>query len=133
MTDEHRSWIMRQIKSRDTTPELIVRKIVFRLGYRYRLHTKDLPCKPDIVFRSKRKIIFINGCFWHGHDCLRGARIPTTNIDYWKRKIQRNIERDKNCYEKIQNQGWRFLVLWECELKETKQLEKRLITFLDSL
>lgn len=131
MTNEQRSWVMRQVKSRDTKPELIVRRLVYRLGYRYRLYRKDLPCKPDLVFASRRKVIFINGCFWHGHDCLRGARMPATNVDYWERKLQRNVERDKSCYEKLRIQSWCSLVLWECELHDEKKLKSKIIKFLN--
>jgi len=122
---------MRQVKSRDTKPELIVRQLIYRLGYRYRLYRKDLPCKPDIVFTSRRKVVFINGCFWHGHDCLRGARMPATNVEYWERKIHKNVERDKSCYEELRIQGWCSLVLWECELQDETKLKSRLIKFLN--
>lgn len=129
-SDMKRSEIMAAVKSKDTTPELKVRKLLHSLGYRYRLHAGDLPCKPDIVFRSRKKVIFIHGCFWHGHPCKRGARMPKTNAEYWIKKIGRNIERDRRGYEALHNLGWRCLVLWECELKDEEALQATLQTFL---
>ncbi len=126
-----RSEIMRRVRSKDTGPELLVRKITFALGFRYRLHKKDLPGKPDLVFQGKKKIIFIHGCFWHGHRCKRGSRTPKTNRDYWIKKITGNIERDKRHIEELNKQGWSVLIIWECETKDTDTLKKRLKNFLD--
>jgi len=93
-SDFYRSDIMRAVKSKDTTPEMVVRRLIHGIGYRYRLHGKELPGKPDLVFAGRRKVIFVDGCFWHGHDCKRGARQPKANGDYWKPKIARNVQRD---------------------------------------
>lgn len=123
---------MRAVKSQDTAPERIVRSLLHSLGFRYRLHRKDLPGKPDIVFPARGKLIFVHGCFWHGHACRRGARTPKNNTDYWIAKIERNKERDKNNVEKLQNEGWQVLVIWECEIQDRKVLTNRLIDFLHS-
>lgn len=127
-----RSEIMRAVKSKDTTPELIVRRLVHSLGYRYRLHRKDLPGKPDMVFAGRRKVVFVNGCFWHGHDCKRGARKPVENADYWGPKIARNVERDAASARALQGAGWEVLTVWECETPIGKRavLERRLRDFL---
>lgn len=122
---------MRAVKGKDTKPEWVVRRLVHALGYRYRLHRKDLPGKPDLVFGPRRKVIFVHGCFWHGHDCKRGARVPKTNRDYWLQKVQRNRDRDAATQKALQNAGWSVLILWECEIKETVALEQRLIAFLN--
>jgi len=120
---------MRAVKSRDTKPEIAVRRLLYRMGYRYRLHRPDLPGKPDIVFAGRRKLIFVHGCFWHSHDCARGARVPATNKDYWAAKIGRNVARDQKSLAALADAGWAALVLWECELGEG--LEERLRAFLD--
>jgi len=107
---------MRAVKSQDTKPELKLRKTLHALGYRYRLNVKTLPGKPDLVFPKFRTVIFVHGCFWHGHDCKRGARIPKTNTDYWRAKISRNKERDVANATALKKLGWRIIALWECEL-----------------
>jgi DNA mismatch endonuclease (patch repair protein) len=121
---------MRAVKSEDTGPEMTVRRIVHRLGYRYRLHRRDLPGCPDLVFVSRRKVIFIHGCFWHGHDCARGARVPKTNTPYWTTKIGRNKARDAKAIDQLRQARWAVLVLWECELKMPK-LQSRLVNFIE--
>jgi len=123
---------MRAVKSENTTPEMIVRRLVHKLGYRYRLHQKDLPGRPDLVFSSRRKIVLVNGCFWHGHNCARGARRPKENSDYWQTKIERNVERDARNLEALQDAGWQVLTVWECETPKGKRdtLESKLKTFL---
>ncbi len=126
-----RSDIMRAVKSRDTKPEMTVRRMVHAMGYRYGLHRKDLPGKPDLVFPSRKKIIFVNGCFWHGHDCARGARIPKSNRDYWKTKIGRNRVRDSKNHLALTKGGWDVLAVWECELREREALRERLGRFLN--
>lgn len=108
---------MQAVKDRDTAPEMAVRMAAHALGYRYRLYRRDLPGCPDLVFPRLRKIIFIHGCFWHGHDCARGARIPKSNTAYWTRKIAGNISRDEAATAALLKQGWRVLILWECEIK----------------
>lgn len=120
--DPERSRIMRAVKARDTAPEMTVRRLVHSMGYRYRLHRKDLPGKPDLTFQSRRKVIFVHGCFWHGHDCKRGARIPKTNREYWETKIARNRERDSQNYKAFGLAGWEVLVVWECQLNEKAEV-----------
>lgn len=116
-TDSRRSATMRAVKSVDTTPEMIVRRLAHRLGYRYRLHKKDLPGKPDLVFVGLRKIIFVNGCFWHSHNCARGSRLPKTNREYWQRKIAGNVARDQATLVALEAVGWSVFTVWECETK----------------
>ena len=132
-TTEQRSRIMRAVRSKDTTPELIVRKISFSLGYRHRLHREDLPGKPDLVYPSKKKVIFVNGCFWHGHDCKRGARVPKTNREYWRNKIQRNIDRDQKTIKSLVQLGWNVFVIWECETKDIDLLAQKIDNFLSDI
>jgi DNA mismatch endonuclease (patch repair protein) len=130
MTDvygpEKRSAVMRRVKGRNTTPELTVRQALTRLGARYRLHRKDLPGSPDIVMPERRLAIFVHGCFWHGHDCARGSRVPKQNRDYWVGKVARNVARDARTAEALAALGWRVETIWECELKALVELEARL-------
>lgn len=121
---------MRAVKGRDTKPEMIIRGLLHRMGYRYRLHRTDLPGKPDIVFTSRKKVIFVHGCFWHGHSCKRGSRQPKSNVEYWRAKIDRNVERFASQLEELINSGWVALTLWECELGDVEYLEKVLQNFL---
>jgi len=130
-TAEQRSRIMRCVKSKDTTPELVVRKISHSLGYRHRLYRKDLPGKPDLVFPSRKKIIFVHGCFWHGHKCKRGDRLPKSNRDYWVKKIKSNMDRDKLHIEELNNQGWSVLIVWECEVKNLHTLTQKIAEFIN--
>ena len=123
---------MQAVRSIDTRPELLVRSIAHRLGYRFRLHRKDLPGTPDLVFVGKRKIVFVHGCFWHGHDCPRGARVPRTNRAYWVKKIRRNRQRHITAESELRLLGWRVLVLWECGLKEPASVRDALAKFLGS-
>jgi DNA mismatch endonuclease (patch repair protein) len=108
---------MRAVKGRDTKPEITLRKQLHALGYRYRLNAKDLPGKPDLVFPKYKAVLFVHGCFWHGHKCKRGARQPKQNADYWKEKIARNKARDKKNAAALEKLGWRVITVWECELK----------------
>jgi DNA mismatch endonuclease (patch repair protein) len=110
---------MRAIRSKGMRPELAVRSLVHRLGYRFRLHRKDLPGKPDLVFPSRRKVIFVHGCFWHSHHGCKVAHMPKSNVAYWGPKLARNQQRDQAAQSGLEKQGWQFLVLWECELKDT--------------
>ena len=130
MTDvygpEKRSAVMRRVKGRDTTPEMTVRRALTRLGARYRLHRKDLPGSPDIVLPGRRLALFVHGCFWHGHDCARGARVPKQNRDYWVGKVSRNVARDAKSREALTELGWRVETIWECDLKDAAVLEARL-------
>lgn len=125
-----RSANMRAIRAKDTAPERLVRSLLHRLGYRFRLHAKELPSKPDIVFRPRRAAILVHGCFWHGHGCARGGRMPKTNRDYWERKIARNRERDAERLMALEARGYRVLTLWECGLKDAAALEESLRRFL---
>lgn len=129
-----RSRIMRAIRSKNTKPELFVRKLLFSNGYRYRLHRADLPGNPDIVFIGRRKVIFVHGCFWHQHDDpkCRISQKPQSNKDYWLPKLERNRKRDQDAQEKLKNMGWSVLVLWECQICSKVSIIKRLKAFLDS-
>jgi len=113
---EKRSEIMRAVKGKDTKPEITLRKALHRLGYRYRLNVRDLPGKPDLVFPKYKAVIFVHGCFWHGHACKRGRRTPKTNRAYWSEKIARNRARDKKNAAALKAAGWRVITVWECEL-----------------
>ena len=117
---------MRRVKGRDTGPELKVRRLLWDAGYRYRLQRKDLPGRPDIVLPGRRAAVFVHGCFWHGHDCARGARQPKANANYWIAKIARNAARDARVQAELAEVGWRPIVVWECEIKEPAALEARL-------
>ena len=117
---------MRQVGSKDTGPERAVRRLLTALGLRYRLHRKDLPGAPDIVLPGRRLALFVHGCFWHGHDCKRGARAPKTNEGYWRAKIARNVARDAASLAALADLGWRAEVIWECELKTPDALTERL-------
>jgi len=117
---------MRAVKSRDTTPEMRVRALLRRFAPGYRLHRADLPGKPDIVYAGRKLAIFVHGCFWHGHDCARGAREPVHNADYWRAKIAKNRARDAVHAERLTAMGWRVCIVWECELKDAATLEARL-------
>jgi DNA mismatch endonuclease (patch repair protein) len=130
-TTRERSKIMARVRSRNTKPEKIVRQIVFGLGYRYRLHCKDIPGRPDLVFRKKKKAIFVHGCFWHGHDCRAGLNRPTSNKSYWDEKLRKNIARDKANSENLLGQGWKVLVIWECELGNIEKLRENVASFLN--
>ena len=123
---------MALIRSKDTKPELIVRMVAHRLGYRYRLHRKDLPGKPDLVFPGRRAIIVVHGCFWHGHNCKRGSRVPKTRTEYWRVKIAGNADRDRKAVAALEADGWRVLTIWECELTNQSSLETRISAFLES-
>jgi DNA mismatch endonuclease (patch repair protein) len=127
---EVRRRTMQAVKSKNTAPELLVRSMTHRMGYRFRLHRKDLPGKPDLVFPGRQKAIFVNGCFWHGHDCARGARIPKTNRGYWVKKVGRNQERDQAACAALTGLGWKVTVLWECELSNAARVRRRLRQFL---
>ena len=121
---------MRAVKSRDTAPELAVRRLLYGMGYRYRLHGKNLPGKPDIVFPGRRKVIFVHGCFWHDHNCPRGARSPKTNAEYWQTKRRRNKERDTTHDSNLSAMGWKSLTIWECERSNLTELPMKLKLFL---
>lgn len=121
-----RSWLMSRIHSQDTKPELAVRSTLHRLGYRYVLHRRELPGTPDLVFPARHKVIFVHGCFWHGHSCKYGQAQPKSNVDFWKEKITRNIERDKRTVADLRRQGWGVMVIWECRIKQKNWLSAAL-------
>ena len=129
---DERSEIMRRVKGMDTTPEIAVRSLAHRLGYRFRLHKKDLPGKPDLVFPSRMRVIFVHGCFWHSHPGCSRTRIPDANRPYWEGKILRNMRRDEENVKKLKGLGWRVLVIWECETNHRDALSKKLVSFLGS-
>jgi DNA mismatch endonuclease, patch repair protein len=130
-TPAKRSEIMSEIKGRDTGPEKEIRRLLHRLGYRFRLQRKELPGKPDIVLPKYRTVIFMHGCFWHGHvECLRSKR-PTTNIEFWNKKIDANIRRDIEAGSQLEKMGWRVFTVWQCQIKDTDKLIDRLIGFIE--
>lgn len=120
-TPEQRSFNMSQIRSKNTKPEELVRKYLFSKGYRYRKNDSRLPGKPDIVLPKYKTVIFVNGCFWHGHEGCRYFVWPKNNADFWKAKISGNIQRDSQCHHRLTEQGWKVIVIWECELKKAKR------------
>lgn len=117
LTKEQRHRCMSNVKSKNTKPEIMVRKFLFSNGYRYRVNRKDLPGKPDIVLPKYRSVVFINGCFWHGHQNCRYATIPESNHEFWLAKITGNVERDKQTRERLSQMGWRVIDIWQCQLK----------------
>lgn len=130
---ERRSTNMRQIRSKDTAPELFLRQLLHRSGYRFRLHRKDLPGKPDLVFPARRKVIFLHGCFWHQHPGCAQGRIPGSRRDYWEPKLVRNRERDGLVQAALKQQGWGALTIWECELeRDGLRILNKLRRFLDN-
>lgn len=129
-TPEVRHRTMQAVKSKDTGPEMLVRRLLFARGYRYRLHKKDLPGCPDLVFRSRKKVIFVHGCFWHGHRCARGNRVPVHNREYWVEKINKNRQRDRNAARLLRKLGWKRKVIWECSLKNPDRVRSVLDDFL---
>ena len=129
---DERSRIMSRVKGRDTKPEMVVRKTLHAMGYRYRLHRKDLPGKPDIVLPKHKKVILVHGCFWHGHpDCSRAGR-PTSNEEFWDKKLSRNLERDKENLRELKALGWEPLVIWGCEAKKPEVVMQLLTQFLST-
>lgn len=131
LTPEERSAQMARVRSKNTQPELVVRRLVHSQGYRYRLHKPDLPGKPDLAFVSRKKVIFVNGCFWHGHKCSLG-RTPKSRVEFWVSKIEKNRARDAKNIEELRKAGWNPLVLWECQLKDREALKKLIVEFLDN-
>lgn len=133
LSPSERSTRMSLVRNRDTKPELVVRRLIHGLGYRYRLHQGDLPGKPDLVFRSRHKVIFVHGCFWHRHlapDC-KLARLPKSRLEFWLPKLEGNRERDVRNQALLESAGWGVLVVWECELRDMAQLEAKIISFLE--
>lgn len=129
---EERSRIMAKVRGENTSPERLVRSLVHRMGYRFRLHRKDLPGKPDIVLPRHKKVIFVHGCFWHQHEGCPHAARPTSNIEYWNRKLDRNMVRDRENLHKLAYLGWNVLIVWECETRHHEKLLEKLTGFLAS-
>lgn len=130
LSPQERSALMSRIRSRDTKPELVVRHTVHRMGYRYRLHRRDLPGTPDLVFGPRRKVIFVHGCFWHWHEGCRHARLPKSRVDFWRPKLEGNRLRDERNRVELERRKWGVLVIWECEIKDGSALERRIEEFL---
>lgn len=131
-TKQKRSEVMSKIKSKNTIPELQVRSALFRLGYRYRIHRKELPGCPDIVFPSYKVAIFIHGCFWHLHEGCRDGTIPKTNTVKWKTKLEKNVFRDKENVRKLEEKDWRVITVWDCEIqRDLNNVIERIITFIN--
>lgn len=133
MTSAERSARMARIRGRHSKPEMLVRRMIHALGFRYRLHDKRLPGSPDLVFRSRRKVIFIHGCFWHRHPApsCKLARMPKSRLDFWQPKLRANRERDLKKQQELEALGWKFLVVWECELSDLEQAESKVRAFLE--
>ena len=135
LSPEQRSWNMSRIRGKNTKPELLVRKLLHARGYRYRLHgqagSTRLPGNPDLVFAGRRKVIFVNGCFWHFHDCRVGQHAPKANAEFWEAKRSRTKERDAGQRRLLEDSGWEVLTVWECELKDGSALEAHLVQFLE--
>ncbi|MGB8768255.1 MAG: DNA mismatch endonuclease Vsr [Candidatus Korobacteraceae bacterium] len=130
LSTQRRSANMRAVRSCDTQPERVVRRVSHGLGYRFRLHVDSLPGRPDLVFAGRRKVIFVHGCFWHHHSCKHGAQTPKTNTAFWTTKIAKNVKRDAETLLRLKAAGWRSLVVWECETKTQERLAARLRRFL---
>jgi len=130
ISPEQRSEVMRRITKTDTKPELCVRKLCHSLGFRFRLHRADLPGTPDLVFPSRRKIIFVHGCWWHRHHCRPGQREPKSRRDYWLPKLARNVARDKAARNELRELGWAVLTIWECETTDIARLTEKIESFL---
>lgn len=132
VSPEVRSRIMAQVKSKGMKPEMKVRRLLHGLGYRYRLHRSDLPGRPDLVFPSRRKVVFVNGCFWHYHRGCKHVRVPASNRDYWVAKLERNRDRDERNLGLLEESGWSVMTTWECELRDMETATARLVEFLEA-
>lgn len=131
LTQEQRTAAMRAVRAKNTAAELAVRRLLFGFGYRYRLHAAELPGKPDIVLRRRRCVLFVHGCFWHGHRCRRGAP-PSSNVEFWLPKIEGNRKRDRRVRDQLKKSGWHVLTVWQCETRQSGRLGEKLRTFLGS-
>lgn len=131
ISPEYRSEIMSRVRAKNTRPEMVVRRMLHAAGYRYRLHASDLPGKPDLVFASRRKVVFVNGCFWHRHRDCALARLPKSRTEFWTEKLERNRERDERNVAALRQQGWEVLTVWECEVRDPAVLMPRVVAFLE--
>lgn len=129
-TPDERRRIMQAVRTRDTEPELAVRRLLHAEGFRYRLHVKDLPGRPDIVFPGRKKVIFVNGCFWHSHACAKG-RAPTSRVEYWGPKLAANCERDARNKRQLRAMGWSVMTVWQCQMRDSERLAAKTIAFLN--
>lgn len=134
LTKQQRKRCMSAIRNKDTRPEMVVRRLVHSLGYRYRLHGSGLPGKPDLIFPSRWKVIFVHGCFWHRHSCQKGKSIPSTREKFWREKLESNKIRDKGNRRKLRKVGWQALIVWECETKPSRMehLQRKIVAYLES-
>ena len=132
LSPAERSSIMARVRSKNSRPELLVRKVVFGLGYRYRLHAKELPGRPDLVFRKRGKVIFVHGCFWHRHAGCSLARLPKSRLDFWLPKLEGNRKRDRRLKRELAKRGWKVLTVWECQVKNVERLRETVRRFLDA-
>ena len=132
ITKQHRSWNMSRIRGSDTAPEIFVRSLLHNMGYRFRLHRRDLPGTPDIVLPKYRTAVFVHGCFWHRHKGCKYAYIPKTRKEFWEKKFARNVERDRQVAKQIKESGWQQIVVWECETRKPEKLARRLDRLLRS-
>jgi DNA mismatch endonuclease (patch repair protein) len=130
LTPAQRSERMGRVRSKDTRPERLVRSMVHGLGYRYRLHCDEVPGRPDLVFTSRRKVIFVHGCFWHGHAACKLARLPKSNRDFWAHKIEANKRRDERVRRQLRINRWKAIVIWQCRLRDRRTVVRRLVRFL---
>jgi DNA mismatch endonuclease (patch repair protein) len=130
LTTVERSERMSRVRNKDTKLELKVRSIVHRMGYRYRLHRRDLPGHPDLAFGPKRKVIFVHGCFWHRHKACKLARLPKSRLDFWKPKLEKNRQRDEKVQQGLRSQGWKYLVIWECEAEDENHVREKVGEYL---
>jgi DNA mismatch endonuclease (patch repair protein) len=132
LSPEERSKRMSLVRAKDTKPEMLVRRLVHGMGYRYRLHVRNLPGCPDMVFRSRRKVIFVHGCFWHQHNCAMGDRMPKSKVEFWQKKLEGNKKRDAEVTCRLREEGWSAFIVWECQARQSEllQLAKKLKSFL---
>lgn len=131
ITPEQRSRLMSRVKSKNSRPEMVIRRLIFAMGYRFRLHAPNLPGHPDIVFPSKRKVIFVHGCFWHRHAGCKRASTPSSRQEYWLPKFARTLERDTEAVQRLGAMGWSSLIIWECETQDAETLTNMIIQFLE--
>jgi len=132
LTKEQRSERMSRVRSTGSKAEMVVRRVIHSMGYRYRLHAKDLPGHPDLVFKSRRKVIFVHGCFWHRHPGCKNTRMPKSKLDFWKPKLEGNRKHDLKVQRQLRKSGWSLLVIWECQTKNEQRLRKRIEGFMES-
>ncbi|MEM8872938.1 MAG: DNA mismatch endonuclease Vsr [Planctomycetota bacterium] len=131
LSSAQRSERMSLVRGKDTKPEMVVRRLIHRMGFRYRLHRRDLPGKPDLVFPSRRKVVFVHGCFWHRHACPAGRRTPKSRREFWLNKLESNRRRDQRNRRRLNRLGWSAMVIWECQLRDLDRVRRRVASFLD--